>query len=101
MSLFLVSLWRIKYINNDCSPLAEGLFHKAINQVCFILLPKYSESISELSKNIFAEDIKYLTDSNEIVSYLQGLTQTEVYEKYIATAEKYVYPIHQSLYEME
>lgn len=78
------------------SPLAEGLFHKAISQSGYVssYSAEYAESISELSsKNIFAEDIKYLTDSNEIVDYLQGLTQTEVYEKYIATAEKYVYPI--------
>ena len=78
------------------SPLAEGLFHKAISQSGYVssYSTEYAESISELSsKNIFAEDIKYLTDSNEIVDYLQGLTQTEVYEKYIATAEKYVYPI--------
>lgn len=78
------------------SPLAEGLFHKAISQSGYVssYSTEYAESISELSsKNIFAEDIKYLTDSNEIVNYLQGLTQTEVYEKYIATAEKYVYPI--------
>ena len=78
------------------SPLAEGLFHKAISQSGYVssYSAEYAESISELSsKNIFAEDIKYLTDSNEIVNYLQGLTQTEVYEKYIATAEKYVYPI--------
>ena len=78
------------------SPLAEGLFHKAISQSGYVssYSAEYAESISELSsKNIFAENIKYLTDSNEIVDYLQGLTQTEVYEKYIATAEKYVYPI--------
>ena len=78
------------------SPLAEGLFHKAISQSGYVssYSAEYAESISELSsKNISAEDIKYLTDSNEIVDYLQGLTQTEVYEKYIATAEKYVYPI--------
>ena len=78
------------------SPLAEGLFHKAISQSGYVssYSAEYAERISELSsKNIFAEDIKYLTDSNEIVDYLQGLTQTEVYEKYIATAEKYVYPI--------
>ena len=78
------------------SPLAEGLFQKAISQSGYVssYSAEYAESISELSsKNIFAEDIKYLTDSNEIVDYLQGLTQTEVYEKYIATAEKYVYPI--------
>ena len=78
------------------SPLAEGLFHKAISQSGYVssYSAEYAESISELSsKNIFAEDIKYLTDSNEIVDYLQRLTQTEVYEKYIATAEKYVYPI--------
>ena len=78
------------------SPLAEGLFHKAISQSGYVssYSTEYAESISELSsKNIFAEDIKYLTDSNEIVVYLQGLTQTEVYEKYIATAEQYVYPI--------
>ena len=78
------------------SPLAEGLFHKAISQSGYVssYSGEYAESISELSsKNIFAENIKYLTDSNEIVDYLQGLTQTEVYEKYIATAEKYVYPI--------
>lgn len=78
------------------SPLAEGLFHKAISQSGYVssYSTEYAESISELSsKNIFAEDIKYLTDSNEIVNYLQGLTQTEIYEKYIATAEKYVYPI--------
>ena len=78
------------------SPLAEGLFHKAISQSGYVssYSVEYAESISELSsKNIFAENIKYLTDSNEIVDYLQGLTQTEVYEKYIATAEKYVYPI--------
>ena len=76
--------------------MAEGLFHKAISQSGYVssYSAEYAESISELSsKNIFAEDIKYLTDSNEIVDYLQGLTQTEVYEKYIATAEKYVYPI--------
>ena len=78
------------------SPLTEGLFHKAISQSGYVssYSVEYAESISELSsKNIFAENIKYLTDSNEIVDYLQGLTQTEVYEKYIATAEKYVYPI--------
>ena len=78
------------------SPLTEGLFHKAISQSGYVssYSAEYAESISELSsKNIFAENIKYLTDSNEIVDYLQGLTQTEVYEKYIATAEKYVYPI--------
>ena len=78
------------------SPLAKGLFHKAISQSGYVssYSTEYAESISELSsKNIFAEDIKYLTDSNEIVVYLQGLTQTEVYEKYIATAEQYVYPI--------
>ncbi|MBL6683793.1 MAG: carboxylesterase family protein, partial [SAR86 cluster bacterium] len=78
------------------SPLADGLFHKAISQSGYVssYSAEYAESISELSsKNIFAEDIKYLTDFNEIVDYLQGLTQTEVYEKYIATAEKYVYPI--------
>ena len=78
------------------SPLTEGLFHKAISQSGYVssYSVEYAESISELSsKNIFAENIKYLTDSNEIVDYLQRLTQTEVYEKYIATAEKYVYPI--------
>ncbi len=78
------------------SPLADGLFHKVISQSGYVssYSIEFSERESELSsRNIFSEDIKYLTDADAIVTHLQSLTQDEVYERYILTAEKYTYPI--------
>ena len=78
------------------SPLTKGLFHKAISQSGYIQSHslEWATSGSELSsERIFEEDIKYLTNASEIMSYLRGLSSDEVYEKYIDTAEKHPYPI--------
>ena len=78
------------------SPLAKNLFQKAISQSGYVATHsvEFATKNSELSsEKIFEDDIKYLTDSQEIVSFLRNLSSEEVYNKYISTAEKHPYPI--------
>ena len=78
------------------SPLADGLFHKAISQSGYVssYTQKFAEEESELSsKKIFFEDTKFLVSDAEIADYLRGLSSEEVYQKYIAKAKEHIYPI--------
>ena len=78
------------------SPLSDGLFHKAISQSGYVssYTQKFAEEESELSsKSIFEEDIKFLPNDDEVASYLRSLTAEEVYQTYIETAKKNVFPI--------
>ncbi len=78
------------------SPLAKGLFEKAISQSGYVQTHSvdFATKNSELSsEKIFEEDIKYLTDTQEIVSFLRNLSSEQVYNKYISTAEADPYPI--------
>ena len=78
------------------SPLADGLFHKAISQSGYVssYSQEFAENESELSsKNIFRDDIKFLVKDEDIADYLRSLSSEEVYQRYKKTAEEYIYPI--------
>ena len=78
------------------SPLSDGLFHKAISQSGYVssYTQKFAEEESELSsKSIFEEDIKFLPNDDEVADYLKKFSSEEVYQKYVETAEKNVFPI--------
>ena len=78
------------------SPLADGLFHKAISQSGYVssYSQDFAENVSELSsKNIFKDDIKFLVDDQDIADYLRSLSSEEIYQRYKKTADEHVYPI--------
>ncbi len=78
------------------SPLADGLFHKAISQSGYVssYSQEFADNVSELSsKNIFKEDIKYMVNDEEIVDYLRSLSSEEIYQRYKKTADENLYPI--------
>lgn len=78
------------------SPLADGLFHKAISQSGYVssYSQEFAENVSELSsKNIFKDDIKFLVDDQDVANYLRSLSPEEIYQRFKKTADEYVYPI--------
>ena len=78
------------------SPLADGLFHKAISQSGYVssYSQDFAENVSELSsKNIFKDDIKFLVDDQDVADYLRSLSPEEIYQRFKKTADEYVYPI--------
>jgi para-nitrobenzyl esterase len=78
------------------SPLADGLFHKAISQSGYVssYSQEFAENVSELSsKNIFKDDIKFLVDDQDVADYLRSLSPEEIYQRFKKTADEYVYPI--------
>ena len=78
------------------SPLADGLFHKAISQSGYVssYSQEFADSVSELSsKNIFKDDIKFMVNDEDIVGYLRSLSSEEIYQRYKKTADENLYPI--------
>ena len=78
------------------SPLADGLFHKAISQSGYVssYSLEFADSVSELSsKNIFKDDIKFMVNDEDIVGYLRSLSSEEIYQRYKKTADENLYPI--------
>jgi len=78
------------------SPLADGLFHKAISQSGYVssYSQEFADNVSELSSNnIFKDDIKYMVNDEEIVDYLRSLSSEEIYQRYKKTADENLYPI--------
>ena len=78
------------------SPLADGLFHKAISQSGYVssYSQDFAENVSELSsKNIFKDDIKFMVDDQDVANYLRSLSPEEIYQRFKKTADEYVYPI--------
>ena len=78
------------------SPLADGLFHKAISQSSYVssYSQEFADSVSELSsKNIFKDDIKFMVNDEDIVGYLRSLSSEEIYQRYKKTADENLYPI--------
>ncbi len=78
------------------SPMAKGLFQKAISQSGYVssYSRDFAENISELSsKAIFKEDIKFMVDSEEIVSFMKDLSAEEIYQRYKKTADDHIYAI--------
>ena len=78
------------------SPMAKGLFHKAISQSGYVssYSRDFAENISELSSRaIFRDDIRPYVDSEEIVSFMKNLSAEEVYQRYKQTADDHIYAI--------
>ena len=75
---------------------ARGLFHKAISQSGYVssFSEQFASEESELSSaKVFQDDIRFLTEDQQIADYLRDMPIKEVFQRYKQADESHLYSI--------